>query len=528
MRRWNGWGDDAHETRLPSSALERLSSEIGPGVPAPDAELEQVLSGLPQSRFEHASVLTEARVRLLHARGQSLPDWVALRSGRIGIVPDGVVYPESAAEVRELLALARRSSLSVIPYGGGTSVVGHITPLSGERPVLTLSLSRMNRVRSFDAESRLATVEAGASGPDLERQLAAHGVVLGHYPQSFEYSTVGGWVATRSSGQQSYYYGRIEDLLAGVSLETPAGPLRLPALPASAAGPDLRELVLGSEGRLGVICEATLRVSPRPQYETFQAVLFQDWASAVSAGRALVQKRADLSMIRVSDPDETSVSFALSGRSAPRALGRALNFFGYGGTRSVLIFGVTGSRASAALALKETYATAILHGGVPLGPPLGRAWRSARFRGPYLRNALWDAGYAVDTLETAVPWSSVSATCAAIKAALRRGLERYEERVLCFSHLSHLYRDGASIYVSFAFRRTPDPDALLERWHALKHAASMAIVEQGGTISHQHGVGTDHASYLAREKTELGRNTLLAAMRSLDDVGMMNPGKLIP
>lgn len=528
MRRWNGWGDEALDIKLPDAALARLNAELGPGVTAPDATLDAVVAGLPASRFEDVRVSSDARTRLMHARGQSLPDWVALRSGRVGVVPDAVAFPESAGDVRELLALARRASLAVIPYGGGTSVVGHVTPLPGERPVLTIALSRMNRLVAFDAESRLATIEAGAYGPAIEGQLGAHGMLLGHYPQSFEYSTLGGWIATRSSGQQSYYYGRIEDLLAGVELETPAGPLRAPPFPASAAGPDLRELVLGSEGRAGIICAATVRVTPKPEVETFHAALFRDWPSAVAAGRELAQRRALVSMIRVSDPDETSVSLSLSGRREDDWLGRALSLFGYGPSRCLLIFGVTGSRAGTVLALKEAYAVAAARGGVPLGPALGRAWRKSRFRGPYLRNALWDAGYAVDTLETAVPWSAVLPTHMAIHAALRGALERDGERVLSFAHLSHLYGDGASVYVTFVFRRTADPDALLERWRTLKDRASRAIVEHGGTISHQHGVGLDHLPYLAAEKGALGLTAIRSALATLDDAGIMNPGKLLP
>lgn len=528
MRRWNGWGDDALETTLPSAAVARLSDELGPGVTTPDAALEAVLQSAPPSRLEHRRMTTDARTRVLHARGQSLPDWVALRSGRIGVLPDAVAFPESSEDVRELLALARDKASCVIPFGGGTSVVGHITPLVGDRPVITLSMERMGRLVTLDAQSRLATFEAGALGPDLERQLAPHGLLLGHYPQSFEYSTLGGWIASRSSGQQSYHYGRIEDLLAGVRVETPAGPLQLPPLPASAAGPDLRSLVLGSEGRLGVICEATVRVSPKPDHEAFHAALFQDFDSAVLAGRKLAQQQASVSMIRVSDAEETSVSFTLSGKREQGSVGRALGFLGYGAERSVLLFGLTGSRANTVLALKDAYSIAASSGGIPLGPALGRAWRKTRFRGPYLRNALWDAGYAADTLETAVPWSAVSSTAVAIKRALRTALTPFGERVLCFSHLSHLYRDGASIYVTFLFRRATDPDALIERWRLLKSAASRAIVEHGGTISHQHGVGLDHAPYLHAEKTTLGLRTLAAAFQSVDESGMMNPGKLLP
>lgn len=252
MKRWNGWGDEAVDFPLPDPALRHLYTIIGEGNPVSDASFEEALGLLPAPRIAvHPLVSTDLVDRLRHARGQSLPDWIALRSGRLGTYPDGVAYPASDEEVCALLDFARHTGTRVIPYGGGTSVVGHVNPLPDESPILTLDLSRLNRLLSLDETSRLAAFEAGARGPEIEAQLRARGYTLGHYPQSFEFSTLGGWIATRSSGQQSYYYGRIEQLFAGGHVETPVGPLELPSYPASAAGPDVRQMILGSEGRLG-------------------------------------------------------------------------------------------------------------------------------------------------------------------------------------------------------------------------------------------------------------------------------------
>jgi alkyldihydroxyacetonephosphate synthase len=222
MRRWNGWGDDQTLYPLPESAAAYLAELVGPGQPQPDASLAYVVASVPASRLPaHPMIDTDPAGRLAHARGQSLPDWVALRAGLIDTFPDGVAYPASDEEVRALLAYARRSEARLVPYGGGTSVVGHINPLPGRRPVLTVDLGRLNRLISLDETSQLATLEAGIAGPVLENQLRARGYTLGHFPQSFEYSTLGGWIATRSSGQQSYHYGRIEELFAGGHIETP-------------------------------------------------------------------------------------------------------------------------------------------------------------------------------------------------------------------------------------------------------------------------------------------------------------------
>jgi len=275
MKRWNGWGNADTDYPVPPSALDYLTKRLGPLAPTPDTAKETLLAAVSESRLPaHPRVNASAETRLTHARGQSMHDWVDLRYGRLDTFPDGVAFPESDEDVRDLLAYARNAGARVIPYGGGTSVVGHITPLASDAPVLALSLEKMTRLLDLDETSRLATFQAGVAGPQLEEQLKARGYTLGHFPQSFEYSTLGGWIVTRSSGQQSYHYGRIESLFAGGTLETPRGRLEIKPVPASAAGPDLREMLLGSEGRLGVITQAKVRVRRIPEAEGFFGVFF--------------------------------------------------------------------------------------------------------------------------------------------------------------------------------------------------------------------------------------------------------------
>ncbi|RME83492.1 MAG: FAD-binding oxidoreductase, partial [Caldilineae bacterium] len=410
-----------------------------------------------------------------------------------------------------------------------SSVVGHINPPEDDRPVLTVDMSRMRRLLDLNEQNRLATFAAGAAGPHIEAQLRAHGYTLGHFPQSFEYSTLGGWIATRSSGQQSLYYGRIEDLFVGGRLLTPRGPLDLPPHPASAAGPDLRQLVLGSEGRLGFITQAIVRVRPLPQREDFHAVFFPEWSPAVEALRELVQEGVGLSMLRLSDADETRTTLVLAGRERLTAvMERLLRARGIGPQKCLLLFGATGSEARVQQARHDALTICKARGGVHAGRMMGNEWRKSRFRTPYLRNSLWELGYAVDTLETAVRWSRVDALKRDILEALRTALQNEGERVLAFAHLSHVYPDGASIYVTYLFRIAPTADETLARWQKLKGAASRAIVAHNATISHQHGVGVDHAPYLAAEKGETGLQALAALLRTFDPDGLMNPGKLLP
>jgi alkyldihydroxyacetonephosphate synthase len=527
MRRWNGWGDDTMTYRLRPGGLRFLEDKVGPGRPAPDAALADVAAGTPPSRLPfHRLVSSDAVERVRHARGQSLPDWVALRGGRVGALPDGVARPASRDDVRELYRFATAAGASVIPYGGGTSVVGHVNP--GPAPTLTVDLRGLNRLLNLDERGCLATFGAGVTGPDLEAQLRARGFTLGHFPQSFEYSTVGGWVATRSSGQQSLGYGRIDGLFAGGVLEGPAGTLVLPPHPASAAGPDLREIVLGSEGRLGILTEATIRITALPQAEAFHAVFLPDWERAQAAARQIVQAGLHLSMLRLSTAPETEATLALAGHERLiAALERYLEIRRVGPGKCMMLLGITGRERLVSASRKDALAIAAAHGGVHVGRLFGQEWRKNRFRLPYLRNTLWDLGYAIDTLETATTWDRVPGTVSDIETAIRGATTGSDERVHVFTHLSHLYPHGSSIYTTYVFPLGATPDDTLAHWHRMKRAASEAIVRQGGTISHQHGVGADHAPYLAAEKGELGMAAIREVCRVFDPTGMMNPGKLV-
>ncbi len=529
MRRWNGWGDTSVVYQLPAGAEELLGQWVGKATPPADAGFDEVVAQAPDSRLpDHPLVDYSPSARLLHSRGQSLPDWVALRSGQIGAMPDGVAYPESHQDVQALLRFAQEVGARVIPYGGGSSVVGHINPLPGARPALTVDMRRMNRLQRFQPVSMLATFGAGVNGPELEAQLRAHGATLGHYPQSFEFSTLGGWVATRSAGQQALGYGRTEAFFAGGRLETPRGSMILPPeAPASATGPDLREMVLGSEGRLGILTDVTVRVHPLPAKEQFWGVFFPDFAAGREAVREMVQIGLPLSMLRLSTATETRTTLLLAGHERLiHTMERMLSLRNIREQKALLLVGASGTESLVRATRKEALDVAGVYGGMSVGNSFGNQWRKGRFHYPYLRNTLWELGYAVDTLESATSWDCAPAMIDAVEDALRQELQDEGEKVYPFTHLSHIYSSGSSIYTTFLFRQASDPEVTLQRWRRLKQAASAAILANRGTISHQHGVGLDHAQYMPAEKGELGMSLIRTLARELDPEAMMNPGKL--
>lgn len=530
MRRWNGWGDESIDMALKPAALALLAERIGSGTPVQDASLAAACAQVPTSRLPaHPLVSIDPAARIAASFGQSCSDWLHLKFGMTAQVCDGVAHPESSDEVRALLDWATEIGAIVIPYGGGTSVVGHLTPPSGDKAVLTLHMDRINRFIALDRDAQLATFGAGISGPDLEAQLRAQGYTLGHFPQSFEYSTLGGWVVTRSSGQQSLRYGRIEQMFAGGRLETPTGTLHLASFPASAAGPSLHEMVLGSEGRLGVLTEVTVRVTPLPAYERFHAVFFPSWESGCSAAQAIAQAKLPLSMLRLSNATETLTTLTLAGQHRTLdMLQRYLLLRGISGDKCLMLFGVTGSAELAKASRKQALAIMKQHGGVHTGTLIGERWKQNRYKGVYLRNSLWEHGYTVDTMETAADWPKVTALMRTMEEAGQQALAKFGEKVHVYTHLSHVYAQGSSVYTTFTFRNGADFEQSHARWLALKQAVSQAIVAGGGTISHQHGVGKDHRAYLGAEKTPRGLQALQGLIQEFDPQGVMQSGNLLP
>ncbi len=522
MRRWNGWGDARVTYPLAPEAVAFLHRELGPAPPGPETPLEQVAARVPEATLPaHPLLRTEPEIRVRHALGQSFPDWVEARYGTLHLVPQAVAYPENEEQVRELLQYARAVGARLLPYGGGTSVVGHLRFDPDRQPVIVVAMARMNRLLHLDARSGMATFQAGVRGPDLEAALQAHGFTLGHFPQSFEYATLGGWVATRSVGQESLRYGRIEHLFLGGRVETPLGTWDLPPHPGSATGPDLRQVVLGSEGRAGVITRVVVRVSRRPPGQAFWAAFFPAWEPAWQAARALAQERLPLHLVRLSNPTETRVFLALAGDArGVRWLRRWLRWRGFGEEACLMVLSASGAPRELGRLARRVRGLVRAFRGMWGPHAVARHWARNRFRSPYLRNTLWDLGYGVDTVETAVPWARVPTMVQVMEQALRQALEEQGERVLAFTHLSHLYPQGSSVYTTFLFRLTEDAQATLERWRRLKRAVTEAILAHGGTLSHQHGLGQDHEPYLLREKGPVGLHVLQSLWRTLDPEGL--------
>lgn len=533
---WHGWGDPARRQGLPRAAEAHLAERIGPLGPVRHAvALEDVrvgpaaLSG-PARRalvgaVGAAHVRDDHRTRVEHAGGKSYPDLVRRRAGEAVGAPDAVVEPRDHGEVARVLAACAAHGVAVVPFGGGTSVVGGVEPeRGGFHAVVAVELGRLARVLHVAAGDRVATLEPGLRGARAEALLRERGCTLGHFPQSYEYATLGGYVATRSAGQASTGYGRIDERVLGLRCATPAGELRVGRGVASAAGPDLRGLLTGSEGTLGILTELTLEVSPAPELEHHEAWAVPSFAAGAATLRALVHAGVAPDIARLSDEDETATSLAQLG-------GRAAALRGYLAARGLtrpclLVLGWEGGRDAVARRRRATRRVLRRRRVRPLGRAGGAAWAAGRFRGPYLRDDLLDRGVMVETLETAAPWSRLGALYLGVRAALTDTLAARGTPPLVMCHISHLYPTGASLYFTWVARQQTGRE--LEQWHAAKTAASQAILARGGTITHHHAVGTDHRPWMAREVGPLGLEALRGVKDRLDPQGIMNPGKLLP
>jgi alkyldihydroxyacetonephosphate synthase len=524
-RAWTAEGGDA--AHLPTKAVRWLTERIGSGAanpPAPDSTFKVPGSALTTAAHEElgsligtAYVLTDPAARLGRAGGLSYLDLVRRRDHGELAVPDAVVLPADHEQVQLVIEACVRHDIGVVPFGGGTSVVGGVTAIRGSKDsVIALDLARLDRLVSLDPVSRIAVFQAGVRGPEGERLLAPHGFTLGHVPQSFERATIGGFAATRSAGQASSGYGRFEDMVEGVRLATPRGEWRLGVAPASAAGPDLRQLALGSEGTLGVLTEVALRVRPVPSERRYESYILDGWERGVAALRDLAQRRVLADVTRLSDVYETEVSLALNAGVKTSVLRRYLRARGVA-EPCLLILGWEGDLSSRR---KETLRALKGSGAVGIGKSPGESWRRGRFSGPRQRDALLDNGVCVETLETAAHWSGLSRLRDEVRAALRSSLR--SPIVMC--HVSHAYETGASLYFTvLAARDSADP---VGQWQRAKKAASEAIIGLG-TISHHHGVGVDHVPYLGAEIGSLGLDVLRAAKAAVDPTGILNPGKLV-
>jgi alkyldihydroxyacetonephosphate synthase len=533
--KWWGWGDPAIEPRLDDEALAVLRERIGelePWPPAPEIGSVDLPGAetLPRALVDavgEENVFTGEEDRLRHSTGRGYVDLARLRNGALENAPDAVVVPPDAAALRRIVDVCAAEGIAIVPFGGGTSVVGGVEPLRGRHGrLVSLDLGGLREV-TVDRRSLHARLGAGLRGPEAEAALGREGLTLGHFPQSFEYATIGGFAATRSAGQASSGYGRFDALVSSVRLLAPAGDLQTLETPHTAAGPALRELVVGSEGVLGVIPDVTVRVRPAPAVKRYEAWMAESFDAGAEIVRALAQGPGLPEIIRVSDEEETEGTLALSG---PRGLSGRL-FDGYLGARrrrggSLVIVGYEGDEEHVARRRALTV-RALRHGGAAyLGQSAGQAWEHGRYQGPYLRDTLMGMGAMVETLETSHTWSRFGELHNAVGEAIRDSLAAQGTPGLVFCHLSHAYADGASLYFTFISRARRGEE--VEQWAAVKRAACEAIVAHGGTITHHHAVGRDHAPYMEAEVGPVGLDLIRAAKEQLDPSGIMNPGKLLP
>jgi alkyldihydroxyacetonephosphate synthase len=521
---WARWGDPARAAALSEPAAAMVDAAFGTAeqatVPLSDVRVPPValstdLLAELTALVGEEHVRTDHETRVRHTRGKSTPDLLRMRHGDGADAPDAVLLPADHGQVQALVEWCTRRRVALVPFGGGTSVVGGLAARrEGFAGVVALDLCRLRRLVSVDVESRTAELEAGLLGPDAERLLGGHGLTLGHFPQSFEHASIGGFAATRSSGQASAGYGRFDALVVGLTVATGRGTLRLGSAPASAAGPDLRQLVLGSEGAFGVITSVTVRVRPAPETTVYEAWRFAGFGEGTAALRTLAQQRIAPTVLRLSDEAETALNLA-----DPTTVGGAST----GGC--LLVTGFEGTHEEVARSRDQVTRQLAALGGEPLGEASGRAWAEGRFQGPYLRDSLLDVGVLAETLETATFWSRLPDLYARVKTALETSLSARGTDPVVLCHVSHVYETGASLYFTVAARQTGDP---LTQWADAKAAASDAMLAAGATITHHHAVGRDHKPWFALEVGAVGVEVLRAVKRSLDPAGVLNPGVLVP
>ncbi|MFF5036382.1 FAD-binding oxidoreductase [Nocardia salmonicida] len=523
---WDAWGVAAAHQPLSAQIRGLLAQVFGisgepvtrrdenevPLIPTTLTDADRAgLTGIVGDEY----LTTDDIDRLRHAGGKSTPDLLRRRASTPQDAPDAVVFPADHPQVLALLGYCAEHGIAVVPFGGGTSVVGGVDPVRGQfDTVIALDLRRLDTLTAVDPASGTATLGAGLTGPQAEALLGAHGLSLGHFPQSFEFASIGGFAATRSSGQASAGYGRFDDMVERLVIATPQGTLDLGRAPASAAGPDLRELFVGSEGALGIITSVTLRVHPVPETVGYQAWSFPDFATGAAALRTVVQAGAAPTVMRLSDEAETGLNLA-----------RSADVGGNPVSGCLAITTFEGSRAHVAARSAEASALLAASGGTALGEAPARQWEHGRFAAPYMRDALLDVGVLCETLETATSWANLANLKVKVTGALMDALGSQGTPALVMCHISHTYPTGASLYFTVVAKQLDDPIA---QWRIAKSAASDAMVAAGGTITHHHAVGADHRPWMGAEIGDLGVRVLRAVKRELDPTGVLNPGKLVP
>lgn len=545
--KWYGWGLANKEYNLTRRGnfwpylTEKLRLE---DIKTPPVNLQDIILPAPDpyglaSHLERVvganNVRTDNLSRITHAMGKSYIDLIRIRRGIIENAPDIIVYPENEEQILAILLLATEAQAAIIPFGGGSSVVGGVEAIKLEHQsaAITLDLRNLNKVLNIDEVSMVATIEAGIFGPQLEKSLQERGYTLGHYPQSFEFSTLGGWLATRSAGQQSNKYGRIEDMVMSLSMVTVDSIISTLDVPASASGPSVKQLLVGSEGLYGIISKAKMRINRMPKARLYHGVLFKEFYFGVQAIRMMNQQGIVPAMARLSDESESEALIKMRAESESvfeNTLMKAGKWYiqkrGYTGSNCVMILGFEESE-NAQRAMKAALEICKANDGMDMGSHPGESWYRERFELPYLRDTLLDRGIMIDTLETATTWSNLLEVYNQVKEAIADAVKTFNRQTppLIFCHISHSYHDGASLYFTFIAKQVKGAE--VAQWQAIKTAACNAILEAGATISHHHGVGRDHARWALKEHGKQASQALTQVKNVFDPAGILNPGKFL-
>ncbi|MFC7404511.1 FAD-binding oxidoreductase [Georgenia alba] len=551
-QKWWGWGVEGvafnhrDKPKMAPFVLERVGIDLdAPGSPPPRFEdvdvpasrLGEDLAATLGSAVGEDHVSTDDLERVVHTYGKGLVDLVRVRAGMLPRVPDVVVYPGDEDEVRAVLDAVVAADAVLIPFGGGSNIAGSLTPPpEEERVVVSLDLGRLNRVLEIDEAAGLARIQAGVQGPDMEEQLQARGWTMGHQPDSFRHSTLGGWIATRSSGMQSDKYGDIADITRGLRMVQPGKVVVLRPLPSTSSGPSVREMILGSEGRLGVITEAWVQVHRVPENRDIIAYLYPSWAAALAAMQEISTSDAAPTVTRVSDANETAFSFSTQkesqgvSRKVQTVLFDVLERRGWDLDAVCLSYVGYEGGAGKVKAEKAIVGKIVRkHGGIKLGRGPGALYDQKKFDTPYIRDFLLDIGGLADVSETATPWSKLLDIYNGTVRAAHEAFDGIGVRGFIMCHLSHSYHSGACLYFTFAFAPgVQDPEQQIERYWVVKRAIQQTFVDMDGTISHHHGVGTDHAHWLEQDISSAGTDIMVSLLHGVDPGRNLNPGKVLP
>jgi alkyldihydroxyacetonephosphate synthase len=546
--KWWGWGDEdvgfdttAHPGAWPYA--KEVLDVVGDEVVAPPLSIEAVqlrdairhdgfLADLQRS-MRTDQIFDSRRERVIHAYGKGFRDLFRMRRGMAEGAPDLVLYPESENEVLITLRAAARHDVVIIPFGGGSNIAGCLERSEGRRMVVSLDMRRMRRVLAVDSESCTARIEAGVFGPDLEEQLNSYGLTLGHFPDSFLHSTLGGWIATRSAGMQSDKYGKIEDMVIALRMVTPVGVLATRTVPKSSNGIDVNHLCIGCEGTLGVITEATMQVHPRPESRRTHGYLFPEFEAGIEAMHECVRKECVPSMLRLNDPDKTALSLAFKppssalSQAASKVMKGYLKAKGFDFARACLML-TTFEGGKDRVAHQQRRVNAIYRrlGAVDLGSASGKSFESTKYDFPHIRDFLLDRGITSDVSETSTVWRNLVPLYRSTTADLRAAISESSVRPWVGCHISHTYHTGASLYLTFAFKQQSGSE--MQQYLHAKRAVQQSFIDHGATLSHHHAVGTEHLPWLTDDISAVGVMAVAAIKAGLDPDNIMNPGRLRP